>query len=590
MRSLKNNLNISNYGGRKRVIRKMVKCPYCDAEFKKITTNHLKKHNVKYEEYLKEYENDKYSRLIIAEFILNYYSPDTDKYIEQVFNKKMKKYNWTTKYTIGNIFLEKKIESSQSRSIKLQRFNSRKGVRKFPFGKSDIINHLKNKTTIGIYNTNEESSFLTFDIDEDNLDYVERIYENLIRLGIEDDEILMSYSGNKGYHITLFFIKPIAKEELKKFFNLILQESSLFGIRRENQSEVVEPLGISSQAIKLPLSINRKNELDYTKICNWEDWEKRQSQGKGNFCYLINEYGCEIKTLEKIDSMKKINESKILKANNDFYEEFSCNKHNVQAFEMNEDEINASIESKLEKSIEAGERNKTLLEIAIYNKSKGMSAEDNERFLLNFSSNKKHCFTTSMKENIREISSMIKTIYFSDGADKYRTATCIKELTFNKNEILEILTIKDEALRKLYFVLFTHFKLYGNKTTNEFFMKYERIRDMLKIDGTTINKRLIALENLKKITFVRKGERDKDSSEYRNLANIYRLSYEIVNDENNEEYRLLCNMVEKKNNEISYLNFEMMCAKALTKNEIKAHFSKSDKILKYKYQKLQKIG
>lgn len=584
----------------------MVKCPYCNAELKKITVNHLKKHNINYNDYLKEYEEDKYYILVVSEFIWNFYKPSTNKYIEQIYFQSVKKYDWITKYAMGKSYLESEIEKVKNGAIQSQRLMKLNRTRPYPFTKSDIVKHLKKETTIGIYNTSEKSSFLTFDIDEDNLDYVESIYNNLICFGIEDDEILISYSGNKGYHITLFFSKPISKIKLRKLFNMILREANLFGAKRENSSEVIEARGISDQAVKLPLSINRKNEVEYTKISNWEDWEKRQSEGKGNYCYLINEYGCEISTLEKIQDMKKIDSDKILEIIEDFSEEILfkgdieeskinefeelIEETNVQAFAMNEDEINTSIEAKLEKAIEPNERNKTLLQIAIYNKSKGMSAEDNEKFLINFSSDEKHKFKTSMEENIREINSMINTIYFSDKAYKYKISTCIKDLAFTKNEILEILTIKEKPLRKLYFVMFTHFKLYGNKNTNEFYMKYERIRNLLNIDGTAINKGLIALEKQNKILFIRKGEKDKESSKCRNLANIYTLVYKIKEDDTKKEYKLLCTKKENKNNEVTYINFEMMCAKALSKEEIKKYFSNSVKILKYKYQKLQEMS
>lgn len=45
--------------------------------------------------------------------------------------------------------------------------------------------------------------------------------------------------------------------------------------------------------------------------------------------------------------------------------------------------------------------------------------------------------------------------------------------------------------------MFTHFKLYGDKNTNQFFMKYERIRNLLNIDGTVMNKGLLKLEKAK---------------------------------------------------------------------------------------------
>jgi hypothetical protein len=533
----------------------LVKCPYCNEEQKKITANHLKKHSIAYIDYLKEYEKDKYYVQVVTEFIWDFYKPCSNKYIEQVLLTNSRKYGWLTKYAMGKNYLDSEIENAEKQAMQSNKLIKLNNTRPFPFSKSDIMKHLRQETTIGIYSVSEKSSFLTFDIDEDNLDYVESIYNNLRCFEIEDNQILMSYSGNKGYHITIFFSYPISKQRLRKLFNIILRESNLFGDKRENGADVIESRGVTDQGVKLPFSINRKNKAEYRKINNWEDWEQRQRQGKGNFCFLINQYGCEIDTLEKVISMQKIDSGEVLEIINDFQEELTfehdidgdtvnefkelTDEVNLQAFGNNINEINDSIKAKLEKPIEAKERNKTLLQIAVFNKSQGMAGEENEKFLINFSVDKKHKFKTSLEENIKEIKAMIKTIYYSDTANKYKIATGIKDLVFTKNEILEILTVKEKPLRKLYFVMFTHFKLYGDKSTNQFFMKYERIRGLLNIDGKTINKELIQLEKLNKIAFVRKGERDEESLECRNLANIYTLIYKVIVSKVDKGHKLL---------------------------------------------------
>lgn len=569
----------------------LIKCPYCNEEQKKITANHLKKHNVAYIDYLKEYEKDKYYVQVVTEFIWNFYKPCSNKYIEQVLLTNSRKYGWFTKYAMGKNYLDNEIEIAEKQAMQSNKLIKLNNTRPFPFSKSDIMKHLRQETTLGIYTANEKSSFLTFDIDEDNLDYVESIYNNLRCFEIEDNQILISYSGNKGYHITIFFDYPISKLRIKKLFNLILRESNLLGIKRDNGSDVIEARGISDQGVKLPLSITRKNNLEYRKINNWEDWEQRQKEGKGNYCFLINEYGCEVDTLEKILSMHKIDSKKILEIINDFDEEIifkqdiDCDtvqefkglmeEVNLQAFENNINEINDSIKAKVGKPIEAKQRNKTLLQIAVLNKSEGMTAEENEKFLIDFTSDKMHRFETSLEENIKEIKSLIKTIYYSNTANKYKIATGIKGLVFTKDEILEILTVKEKPIRKLYFVMFTHFKLYGDKNTNQFFMKYERIRGLLNIDGKTINKGLQQLERLNKIMFVRKGERDEESVECRNLPNIYTLVYKVKASEVDKGYKLLCEKEENKIGTITYVNFEMMCSKALSKEEIRNYFNNS---------------
>lgn len=584
----------------------LIKCPYCGAEQKKLTPIHLKKHNISYIDYLKEYDKDRYYLKIVTDFIWDFYKPCTSKYIEQVYSKDSREYCWMTKYAMSSKYLEELKEIAEKEAIEsneLMRLNS---TRPFPFGKSDIMKHLKKETTVGIYTTDGNSSFLTFDIDEDNLDYVESIYNSLCHCGIQDNQILLSYSGNKGYHISIFFDKSMQKAVLRKLYDLILWESNLLDVKRKNGTDVIEARGITNQAVKLPLSINRKNKLEYRKIKCWQDIEYRYKTGKGNFCYLISQYGGEIDTIKKVTSMQKIASNKIKDIINNLNEEVQfynsipgneirqvgeiVNEIDLRGFYNNERDIENSIENLLSKPIMSGERNKTLLKIAIYNKSLNMTAAENQKYLIEFTTNKKikHEFGTSIDENIREIKAMIETIYNSNTAYKYKISTDIKDISFTRNEILEILTVKSKPLRKLYFVMFTHFKLYGNKSNNQFYMTYERIRHLLHIDGTIINKELLELEKQNKIFFIRKGEKDNESLESRNLPNIYMLNYKIQSNEKDMTYKLLCTE-RSSSDDVAYVNFEMMCAKVLKIIEIKEYFGDASKVLKYKYQKLYEM-
>lgn len=584
----------------------LVRCPYCHAEYKKITANHLVKHNIDYLDFLKEYDSGKYYLKVLSEFIWDFYKPCISKFIEQVYSVETKKYIWITKYAMSKKAIDEFFERCKNDAEYSNRLQMLSNTRNYPFCKSDIIKHIKKERTIGIYTYSKETTFLTFDIDEDNMKYVEEIYYELKRVGIDDNQILMSWSGNKGYHITVFFNNPILKSKVNRLFNLIMWSTGISDIIRENGSKVVESRGTSNQAVKIPFSINRKNKVEYRQIKNHDDWTIRTKEGKGNYCFLINEYGGETDTLNKIVEMQKIEISTIDKIISDleeekaFYEAMEKRTTETYKDELKEIEIKKlankvdiirnGIEALLCKPIEAKERNKTLLKIAIYNKSNNMSSGDNERFLINYTTDKNinHKFETAMDENIREIKSIIKTIYYSETANKYQIFGELKELSFTRNEIFEILSIKEKHLRKFYFIMFTHYKMFGNKRDNQFFMTYETIKKSLDINGKTINNRLTALEELNKIEFVRKGEWDNCIGKIKNKPNIYKLKYNQVYEETDKVYKL-----SRKSKDtydvITFKNFEMMCAKVLSKDEIIEYFNMPKSILKYKNQKLVDI-
>ena len=150
-----------------------------------------------------------------------------------------------------------------------------------------------------------------------------------------------------------------------------------------------------------------------------------------------------------------------------------------------------------------------------------------------------------------------------------------------------------------------HVKLYVRFKDDEeitFYMGYERFIKTLNLDNQTINDRLKKLQELGKIEFIRKGEYDKQKFDaayekltyeerkaaMRRLPNIYKLTYPLKNVK--EGYKLLTNAKDKEDN-ITYVNFQMMCSKCFKKNEIAQYFTKSEQkyILKYKYQQLKEI-
>lgn len=585
----------------------MVECPYCNKSFKKITNTHLKQvHSISYLQYLKEYKKEEYYYKYIADWIMNFYKPNIGRCIEQIYDERIREYKWVTRYTYS--CREYKEEELKNTEMYTREYKNIMGKRNWNFNKNDIIGHLKKETTYGIYVYERASYFLLFDIDIFNPRILLYLFYTLIKLGIQQNEILMSWSGSKGYHLTVFFDKAVTKEDLKLFFNIVLLKAGILeNNERCNGSPIVEARGVNSQAVKLPLGNNNKET-----VIKCGDVRVKSSN---KFCFLTNELGEEIDILSKLESMKKIEKKRILKIIDMYREEIEVNTKNnikmhkendieskdtinefedvinsidIDKFKINKEGINNSIELLLNKPIEAHNRNKTLLKIAIYNKSKGMAAEENIQFLKEFSSNKIHNFRTSIKENNEEIKNIVKTIYFSPTANKYNIRATLKDIKYTKDEIFEILSVKEEKLRKIYFCIYTHFKMYGNKQTKEFYITYDRLKGLLNINGKEINKRLIELEKLGKLRFIVKGKKDKDSKGKENCPNKYYLVYNVEKDNGLEKYKLFC-----KNNKLDniiYVNFKMTCAKVLTNKEIKNNFKNYKDVVKYKYQQLKEIA
>ena len=112
----------------------MVACPYCGQEFKRITSKHLEKHNVSYDEYLKKYNSIKYMENLFIKFFDEYYITVRSKYL--LYSTDGQTYTINSKKTISRVD-ETTGEVIESRAL--------------PLCKKQLQQHIKLKETIGIF-------------------------------------------------------------------------------------------------------------------------------------------------------------------------------------------------------------------------------------------------------------------------------------------------------------------------------------------------------------------------------------------------------------------------------------------------------
>ncbi|GAB6190132.1 hypothetical protein JCM30566_18750 [Marinitoga arctica] len=150
--------------------------------------------------------------------------------------------------------------------------NGYKPVRR-PLNYKDVIQHLKGEKTIGIYQLKKDNSikFAAFDIDikksylhdENKYIYEEnsrKVAKKLIsELNNENINNYIEYTGNRGYHIWMFFDTPILSYKVKIIMEKILERIDLEeGIDVEVFPKQTELNGGLGNLIKIPLGIHRK--------------------------------------------------------------------------------------------------------------------------------------------------------------------------------------------------------------------------------------------------------------------------------------------------------------------------------------------
>src|SRR5699024_12280194 len=90
--------------------------------------------------------------------------------------------------------------------------------------------------------------------------------------------ILVTFSGNKGYHVTIFFDDVIDVNLAKRFYYIVLQ-------RLDYKSDEIEFRATNSQGVKLPFSVHQKT---------------------GKSCYLVDNRTLEQTSIENFKKVRQL--------------------------------------------------------------------------------------------------------------------------------------------------------------------------------------------------------------------------------------------------------------------------------------------
>jgi hypothetical protein len=453
-------------------------CKICNK--KQANARHIATHGLTHEEYLMKYENSLYwQRKVIEKF--------NELYV-----------------TVRYRFVEY--------GLKYKAITIKKENRKYGLNDKDLKQHLDGKKTVAIYTPEEKTKFMSFDIDVPDTGILETLVETLA-VYIPREHILCSFSGRKGYHVDLFFSSLVDKSVTDKFYKLILSESGF-------SSKVVEGRGtMVHQALKLPLGFHVDT---------------------GAYCYLCNEFGVEIQDgtyghatfcgIQPLEPQLIYDAVEMNYSNSYFTDEETIQleelKEEVKTLPIYEGDVEykrESIERLIKKGIhQPGERHQATYKIATYLKEEGYTAAEAKKFLeqWTFSTCNPAFYSSSEKEIRQDIKDTVNTVYRRD----YKLKTKARDVTINKAELKEILSVKNQTLQRLYFILYTHCKAYGDNH-GVFYMTYKQMEDMgaIKNNRSAMMSSIDKLVAAGKVEVVRRGERverkrDSLSNKYRVIA------------------------------------------------------------------------
>lgn len=384
--------------------------------------------------------------------------------------------------------------------------------KRFPLHDDRITDHLLQKKTVGL-TVDKVTKFITFDIDygKDNMKLADKAVHKLIDsleehdIGLEN--ILVSFSGSKGYHLEIFFDRPISVKIAKSWHNKVVQSIGATTDKIEFRP--------SHQGIKLPLGIHKVT---------------------GKRCYIVHPI-----TLEEMSDEHILN---IVQLNGDNFQDdaISWLKEKVETptvileKKKAEEFVEVLDMTKLDITVDYEERCMTMLSEnqLTYPDSRHQST----RLLLTFLANNGYSEADSVdlvQKVIKNTFKVARHLIDKDTTEEKALSEVARlwkyqyDKTFGQhntiiqvyeNEILEVLEPKQMHLKQLLFILLVHSKKHANKD-GVFYMTYKQMADMgADNNGARLLKHIKQLEEIGLMEVV---ERNRKNG-LKHLPNKYKVN------------------------------------------------------------------
>ena len=114
-----------------------------------------------------------------------------------------------------------------------------------------LISHLNHQYAVGVFASRYNSKFVCFDVDLPDPHVVHEIIDALCEFGFPKEQIYVSSSGGKGYHVEMFFTDLVYLNLLHDLYLWVIEKKNL-------DPKKVEFRPTYTQAIKLPLGKHHK--------------------------------------------------------------------------------------------------------------------------------------------------------------------------------------------------------------------------------------------------------------------------------------------------------------------------------------------
>lgn len=393
-----------------------------------------------------------------------------------------------------------------------------------------IKRHLQGEITYGIFSGGYFNKFMTFDVDYNDDEPMARwvtlkVVDTLVReFNIRRSDIHVSLSGSKGYHIDLFFDKPLQVADTEAFYHKVMSE-----VGELPDGGEVEFRPTWTQGVKLPLGVHQRT---------------------GNRCWFVDNQTLEpIKSFDYILDIEPMDSSGIMSI------DFDLSRDQAEEFErvVQETDISANTETvsealrKAKRIIEAGRltasntRHKTTYIVAMFGNMQGWEREETVEVIMDILLNtpREYFSKGSTPEYWRK--EAVRLVDYAFDNDK-TLGNADKPVTIYKSEIIEVLKVGTFRQKQLAYSMLVTSKRYGEV----FYLARSSAKKMIGVKSNeTVQSGIERLVDIGFIEYVRRNEIDRartfETGQVRHKPNKYRLlinepaedepSIEVTNDD-----------------------------------------------------------
>jgi hypothetical protein len=389
----------------------------------------------------------------------------------------------------------------------------------------DLEAHLKGYYTVNVFSGKTETKFICFDVDEkDDLTArwkVQKLIYTMNNLGIPQKYIITSLSGNKGYHVELFFNRIVSIEMANWFYDLVINNSGL-----DNK---VEFRPTAKQSIKIPLGWNFRNTDIRKRECHYVDPFNYFKPFGREYVLTIEKIDANIIMSLLYDACEELTNQGSDRANDDYKAEdedviientsnaiLKPNFHKGQDVPSTAELEDEDIECK-------GTRHNKLKKLTLLYKNVDNldSTTTKEKLIKYMEKQNPWNYSTSWREVLREIDNLVKYAYEFDYGLPREYSYNSDQFFVTDREVERVLEVKSKNGKLLLCAMLIHSKKYVDKN-GIFYMTYKQMSKSTGLSDSTCKRHIKELSELGFIVLVDVNRKVKGT--YKKGTNYYSLS------------------------------------------------------------------